>query len=290
MADQRGHDLDPRSARERKRLPDVVGTAIRGADEPDPRSLRQPGDLVDELDVGRADQHGHDRDAAGRQRLGLVGMERGGRHEVVVEPVEPLGQVVEERALRLDHARELVDQPLGVIARVGVRALGEQDPDERPGSPPLGRRGERGGRQLVGGEAGLRGPAQHLGDDAGQGLRTAPLRRSLGHVRPGPVSTGDVAGVGQTTIDRPDGVGVHSQCRTKLAHGRQPRAGQQSTGIDLVRELPVDLGRDGDVGVTLDIERAASRASPDPDLAVVHIHSLLVHGPRPWPSERYQAR
>ena len=72
------------------------------------------------------------RPARGRRRgLGLVGVERRRRDEVVVEAVEPLGQVVEQRALGLDHARERVDQPLGVVAGVGVRALGEEDPDER---------------------------------------------------------------------------------------------------------------------------------------------------------------
>ena len=63
------------------------------------------GDLVDELDVARADEHRHDRDAAGDQGLRLVGVERRRRDEVVVEALEPLGQVVEERALGLDQRR-----------------------------------------------------------------------------------------------------------------------------------------------------------------------------------------
>ena len=63
----------------------------------------QAGDLVDELEVARPDEHRHDRHAAGGQDLGLVGVERRRRHDVVVEPVEPLGQVVEERALGLDQ-------------------------------------------------------------------------------------------------------------------------------------------------------------------------------------------
>ena len=64
---------------------------------------RQAGDLVDELDVAGPDEHRHDRDAAGGQDLGLVGVERRRRDQVVVEALEPLGQVVEERALGLDE-------------------------------------------------------------------------------------------------------------------------------------------------------------------------------------------
>ena len=55
---------------------------------------RQPRDLMDELDVAGPDQHRHDRDAAGHQDLGLVGVERRRRHEVVVEarPGAPAGR------------------------------------------------------------------------------------------------------------------------------------------------------------------------------------------------------
>ena len=79
----------------------------------------------------RPDEHGHDRDAAGDEGLGLVGVERRRRHEVVVEALEALGQVVEERAFGLDETGEFVDQPLRVVAGVGVGALGEQHADER---------------------------------------------------------------------------------------------------------------------------------------------------------------
>ena len=58
-------------------------------------------------------------------------MERRRGNEVVVELVEALRDVIDERALGLDHAREGVDQPLGVVARVGARALGEEDADQR---------------------------------------------------------------------------------------------------------------------------------------------------------------
>ena len=104
----------------------------------------------------------------------------------------------------------------------------------------------------------------------GERLGAAALRRPIGDVRAGAVSTRDVAGVGQTSIDRADRVGVHSQGRTELADGRQARAGQQPTGVDLVGELPVDLGRDRDVGIALDIERAAGRPAPATGSAIVH--------------------
>ena len=40
------------------------------------------------------------------------------------EAIESLRQVIEEAALGFDEARELVAEPLGVVAGVGVRALG----------------------------------------------------------------------------------------------------------------------------------------------------------------------
>ena len=137
---------------------------------------------MDELEVARPDEHRHDRHPAGGQDLALVGVEGRRRDEVVVEPVEPLGHVVDERALDLDQARERVDQALGVVAGVGARALGEEDPHERPGTLALGGGGERRGGDLVGGEAGMGGAAEHLGDDAGEGLRAAPLGRPVGDV------------------------------------------------------------------------------------------------------------
>ena len=57
-----------------------------------------------------------------------------------MEPVEALGQLVEERALGLDLAGELAVQPLGVVARVGGRALGEEDADLLARALALGRR------------------------------------------------------------------------------------------------------------------------------------------------------
>ena len=227
---------------------------------PTSRAAGSAGDLVDELDVARA-RRASPRPGRGRRRgpgprrrgtsssrRGRSGSARAGRAGRRAARPRP-------RSIPGNSSHE----PLGVVAGVGVRALGEEDPDERPGPLALGRGGERGGGDLVGGEAGLGRPPQHLGHDPGQRLGAASLRRPLGDVGARAVSTRDVAGIGQTTIDRPDRVGVHSQGRTKLAHGRQARAGQQPTGVDLVGQLPVDLGRDRDVRIALDIERPAGR-------------------------------
>jgi hypothetical protein len=79
-----------------------------------------------------------------------------------VEALEPVGQVVEQRALGLDHARELVDQALGVVAGVGVGAFGVEHAHERTGALALGGGSERRGGHLVRGEAGVRRTAEHL--------------------------------------------------------------------------------------------------------------------------------
>ena len=126
---------------------------------------------MDELHVARPDDHRDDRDAAGGEGLRLVGVERRRRDEVVVEPFQPVGQVVEQRALDLDDPRELGHQALGVIAGVRVRALGEQHPDEGSRPAPLGGGGEGRGGDLVRGEPGLGSASQHLGDDPRQRLR-----------------------------------------------------------------------------------------------------------------------
>ena len=74
--------------------------------QPDPGPGLSAGDLVDELDVARPDEHRDDRHPAVDERLRLVGVEGRRGDEVVVEPVQPLGQLVEERALGLDQAGE----------------------------------------------------------------------------------------------------------------------------------------------------------------------------------------
>ena len=214
----------------------------------------QPGDLVDELEVARSQEHRDDRDAAGGQDLALIGMERGRGDEVVVEPVEALGHVVDERALGLDQARKGVHEPLRVVAGVGAGALGEEDAHERPGALALRGRGERGGCDFVRGEPGVRRSSKHLGHDARECLRSAPLGRAIGHVGARAMSTRDVAGIGQTSIDRPDGIGVHSEGSAELPDRGEAGTRQEPTGVDLIGELPIDLGRDGDIRIALDVE------------------------------------
>jgi hypothetical protein len=105
-----------------------------------------------------------------------------------------------------------------------------------------------------------RGDRPGLGSIAGGVLQWHSwneLRQSVGHVGAGTMSTRDVAGIGQTTIDGPDRVGVHSECRSQFPDGGQARTRQEPTGVDLVGELPVDLGRDGDVGIAFDVKAAA---------------------------------
>ena len=201
-----------------------VGAALRDADQADLGAVRQPGDLVDELEVSRADQHRHDRDAPGDEDLRLVGMEGGGRDQVVVEPLEPVGQVVQECALGLDHARERVDQPFGVVAGVGVRAFREQHADQAARVLALGGGGEGRGGQLVGREPGVRRPAGHLRHDPGQRLGAAALRRALGDVGAGAVAAGDIAGIGEAPVDRPDRVRIDAERRAELADRGESRA------------------------------------------------------------------
>ncbi len=173
-----------------------------------------------------------------------------------MEALEPIGQVVEQRALDLDLTWEGVVEARGVIARVGVRALGEEDVDERAGALPLGGCREGCRRDLVRGEARLRRAAQHLGDDPGEGFRAATLRWTVRDVCPGSVATRDVTGIGQPSVDRADRVGVHSERSAELPDRGEASTGQEPTGVDLVGELPEDLGRNRDVRVALDVEVA----------------------------------
>ena len=93
-------------------------------------------------------------------------------------------------------------------------------------------------------------------------VRAAPDRRAVHDTCPGAVATDDVPGVGQAAIDRADRVGVHSQHGPELPHRRETRAGLQAAGLDLVGELPVDLGADRDVGVALDVELVLAGRQP----------------------------
>jgi hypothetical protein len=73
------------------------------------------------------------------------------------------------------------------------------------------------------------------------------------------VATRDVSRIGEASIDRPDRVGVHSECGTHLPDGSESGAGQEPTGVDLIGELPVDLRRDGDVRIAFDVDLSGAR-------------------------------
>ena len=171
-----------------------------------------------------------------------------------MEPVEAFRQVIEQRALDLDDVREFGREPLRVVAGIGAGALREKHPHVRARALPLGCSGERGRRNLIGGEAGVGCAPEHLGDEPGKRFGTTPLGRPIGHVRPGAVAARDIAGIGQPSVDRPNGVRVDAQGGTQFADREQSRAGQQPAGVDLVRELPVDLGRNRDVRAALDVQ------------------------------------
>ena len=175
---------------------------------------------MDELEVPRPDEHRDDRHATGDQDLGLVGVERRRGHDVVVEALQPVWQVVEQGALGLDP-REGVDEPFRVVAGVCIGALGEQDTDERSGPFSFRGRGKRGGRQLVRGEPGMGGASQHLGHDACQRLRPASFGWAVRNVGPRAVTTGHVPRVGESAIDGPDGIRVDPQGGTELAVQKQ---------------------------------------------------------------------
>ena len=211
---------------------------------------------MDEVHVARADDHRDDRHPAADERLGLIGVERRRGDEVVVEPVQALGQLVEQRTLGHRDLREGGRDPLGVVGRVGVGALREQDVHVGAGSLALGRRGERRRGHLVGREAGRRRAAEHLGHETRQRFGAHALRRPLRDMRPRPVAARDVAGVGQALVDGPDRVGVHPQRGSQLADGGEPGTGQEASRVDLVGQLPVDLGGDRDVRVALDVQAA----------------------------------
>ena len=121
---------------------------------------------------------------------------------------------------------------------------------------PFRRRGEGRRGELVRREAGVRRTAEHLGHDAGEGLGAAALGRAIGDVRAGAMAARDVSGIRQAAIDGADRVRIDAQGPAELADRGQPRPGQEPPGVDLVGELPVDLGGDRDVGIALDVERA----------------------------------
>ena len=71
VADERRHDLDARRPGQLAASRGCCPTPRSEAQtRPTREPARQPGDLVDELDVAGPDEHRHDRDAAGDQRPG----------------------------------------------------------------------------------------------------------------------------------------------------------------------------------------------------------------------------
>ena len=118
----------------------------------------------------------------------------------------------------------------------------------------LGGRGERGLGNLVRSEPQLGRPAKRLGHDPGQAIRAAADGWPVHHPRPRSVPADHVPGVGETSVDGADGVGVDAQRCAQLTHRRQSSSRLEPPGLDLVRELPVDLGGDRDVGVPRDVE------------------------------------
>jgi hypothetical protein len=215
---------------------------------------------VDEVEVAGADQHGHDRHPAGRLGLRLVGVERRRRDQVVVEALEPLVDLLEERALGVDRPREGLGDPLRVVAGIRLRAFVGADLNQRARPLPLRGGGERGRRDLVRPEPGLGRAAEHLGDDPGQRLGTAPLGWPVGDVGARSVPARDVAGVRQALVDGPDRVRVDPE--GGAAPGPAPGGRQeQPTGVDLVGDPAGDLGRDRDVRVARHRGRRRSPAS-----------------------------
>jgi hypothetical protein len=155
---------------------------------------------------------------------------------------------------------ELVVEAFRIVAGVGLRAFGEQHARDLAGPPALGRRREGRRRDLVRREAGPGRAPDHLRHDPGQRLRPAALRRAIGHRSPRAVPARHVPGIGEAPVDGPDRVRVDAQRGAQLANGQEARARQQTARIDLVDELPVDLGGDRDVRVPGNVEVPAGWA------------------------------
>ena len=117
------------------------------------------------------------------------------------------------------------------------------------------------------------GAPQRLRHDAGQGLPAAPHRRPVHDARPRPVPPDDVARVREAAVDGPHRVRVDAQRGAQLTDRRQARARLQPAGLDLVGELPEDLGGDRDVGVALDVELVTAPRGPGPRRAVRRVRT-----------------
>ena len=261
-----GHGLDEARAAAGAGEPLLhVGRAPgRRADHADGAAGRERPDLVQQLRVGRRRHEGDDRCPSGDEGDRLVGMERRGGHEVEVVPLQALDNVVDHRPAGLGDGVEGCADRLGGAARVGRRALHEEDVDARPGPPPLRGDGVDGGRHLVRGVPRTGGGAEQLRDEPVQRPGRAAHRRAGRDPRAGAVAADDVARFGETSIDRPHRVRVDPQHGAQLAHCRQPRARVKPTGVDLVRELPVELRGDRDVGVARDAQAPGVGRSGSP--------------------------
>jgi hypothetical protein len=81
-------------------------------------------------------------------------------------------------------------------------------------------------RDLVGGKTGVRRPSEQLGDDPGERLGAAALRRPVGDVGAGAMAARDVARIGEAAVDGADGVRVDPQRGSQLTHRRESRTRQ----------------------------------------------------------------
>ncbi len=179
-----------------------------------------------------------------------------------MEACKPVVDQVDEDAVRVGQAIEGLGDPLGRALCVGGRALDEQDLDAGPGPLPF-RRGRVDGRgDLVGGVAGARGRAEEVGYEALQGAGGASLGRAGRDARTRALARHHVARLSQPLVDRPDGVRVDVEDRAQLAHRRESRARVEPARVDLVRQLPVELGGDRDIRIPGDVQRAARRCRP----------------------------
>ena len=256
----RREDTDARGTREAQRLGDIVRTPRRGAHQAHRRSRREVGHLAHQPDIAGPDHDGDHRQSPRGQQLRLGRVERRRRDQVVVEAPEAIVELIQQGALGLDRLWKGFAELLRVIGSVGRCAFRDQHPHQRPRPLPLGGRRERRRGNLIGRETSLSGPANHLRHEACKSLISASLRRSGCDMCPGPMSTHDVAGIGQTLVDRADGVGVHSQCGTELPDRRQSITGLETARVDLVGDLPVDLGGDRDARVALNVQVAGTTA------------------------------
>ena len=188
------------------------------------RPTREPagsaGDLVDELHVARPDEHRDDRQRAhgrgpGPRRRGTSSSRRGrsgtGR-------AARAGRRAASPSTSICPSKAPVE-PLCVVARVGVRALGEEDLDERARVASARVAAAKAAEATSSAVKPASAPRRII--SATMPARASAPRfcggRSATWV-PGAVATRDVAGVGQTTIDRADRVGVHSEGGTQLPH------------------------------------------------------------------------